>query len=71
VTPVADELLKSIGFQDRHPGANPVPPAAAQPALPPPDAGAPALPDPQLADGAARGIETQTGADGAIQQGVM
>jgi hypothetical protein len=65
VTPVADELLKSIGFQDRHPGANPVPPAAAQPALPPPDAGAPALPDPQLADGAATGIETP-GADGVV-----
>jgi hypothetical protein len=68
VTPVADELLKSAGFKDMHPGVPPVPPAAAAAQLPPPE---PTVPDPLLADGAAAGIQTATGADGAIQQGAM
>jgi hypothetical protein len=68
VTPVADELLKSAGFKDMHPGAVPVPPAAAAAQLPAPE---PTVPAPLLADGAAQGIQTATGADGAIQQGAM
>jgi hypothetical protein len=68
--PVADELLASVGFKDRHPAAaavgpglvpEPVAPAAdAEPVLP-------AEPQPQLGDGAATGIETP-GADGVVRQ---
>lgn len=59
VTPIADELLKSAGFQDKA-GAGVIDPAAAAGAVP----GAP-IPDPMQADGAMAGIETQR-ADGVI-----
>jgi hypothetical protein len=68
VAAVADELLASVGFKDKHPAA-----AAAGPALPAPvaagaDTGLPVEPQPQLADGAAAGIETPAG-DGVLQPG--
>jgi hypothetical protein len=65
VAAVADELLASVGFQDRNatPTPQPVVPAAAQPV---PEA----MPQPQLADGAAAGIETPAGNDG-VQPGAM
>jgi hypothetical protein len=63
ITPIADELLRSAGFQDKG-GAGVIDPAAAQGAQP-----GPAIPEPQQADGAMAGIETQA-ADG-LQPGVM
>jgi hypothetical protein len=62
VTPVADELLKSVGFHDRHPGA-PAVDGSAQPVEPVPAAtsGMPDDAQPQLAGGAAAGIETPAG----------
>jgi hypothetical protein len=59
--PVADELLASVGFDDRHPGAQPPPPVP-RPVIP-------QSPNPLLGDGAAAGIETPT-ADGIRQQEV-
>lgn len=65
VTPVADELLKSAGFVDANgaPGQPNIDPAAvpAEPAMP--AAQTSPMPDPQLAEGAAAGIQTQTGLD--------
>lgn len=64
VTPVADELLASVGFKDQHPNA-----AAMSPGVVPEPASAvpavPAVPEPQpqLGDGAATGIQTPA-ADG-------
>jgi hypothetical protein len=59
--PVADELLASVGFDDRHPGAQ-APPPVPRPVIP-------QSPNPLLGDGAAAGIETPT-ADGIRQQEV-
>lgn len=67
VTPVADELLKSVGFQDRHPGSPQVPNGAAQPEQQAIAPTPPGPPQPNLAGGAAAGIETPAG-DG-IQPG--
>jgi hypothetical protein len=71
VTPVADELLKSSGFKDMNgaPGAAPIDPAAV-PATYAPAMAAPAIPDAQLGDGAAAGIQTQTGIDNMQPQGI-
>jgi hypothetical protein len=72
VTNVADALLTSAGFVDKHPaaGAGPtgidqVPPV--QPVAPAAAGGMPGEPQPQLGDGAATGIETPA-ADGIVQQ---
>ena len=80
VVPVADEIGKSAGFKDEHPGAMPVPampaPAApAMPAQPPVDQGfgptdSP-MPEPQPAsplEGVQGGIQTPTGADNVNPQ---
>jgi hypothetical protein len=63
VAPMADELLKSVGFVDQHPGAAPMtpPPAGAMPGPIPPPQGA--------LVGHEAGIETPA-ADG-VPQGVM
>ena len=78
VVPVADEIAKSAGFKDEHPGSMPVP-AAVAPVAPDPAMAAPQLPvDPGLASpespmpepmpasplaGVQGGIQTPTGAD--------
>jgi hypothetical protein len=65
ITPIADELLKSVGFQDKNSAGQVI---DAQPAA----SAAPALPEPQQADGALAGhmagIETPA-PDGVIPQG--
>ena len=65
VTPIADELLKSAGFQDLG-GAPGVAGSAAVPAQQP----QPEFPDLQQADGLAAGIQTPA-PDGVIDQGTM
>jgi hypothetical protein len=59
--PVADQLLKSAGFEDRDGGAVAQQPAQAQPG--------PSVPEPLQADGAMRGIETM--APDGVAQGAM
>ncbi|MBC3906216.1 portal protein [Undibacterium umbellatum] len=60
VTPVADELLKSVGFRDQNPGMPQAPEMVPLPVDQPTQALPPA---PLQADGAATGIETMTPTD--------
>lgn len=60
VTPIADELLKSVGFKDQNPGM----PVQSEQAQVPIDESGQALPQQPLeGDGAATGIETMTPTD--------
>ena len=67
ITPVADELLKSVGFKDMN-GPGVIDPAA-MPAMQPPAAQPEPIPDMQQMDGAMTGSETMA-ADG-VQPGLM
>jgi hypothetical protein len=76
---LADQLLESVGFDDRSGNGTgavvpdqPAAPAsmALQPNGQPPGQGGGAIPEPQQADGGMQGIETP-GADGVIPQGAM
>ena len=64
VTPIADELLKSVGFVDMN-GAGVIDPNAVPQMQPMAAPQQQAMPQLQQADGAMRGIETQA-ADGVV-----
>lgn len=64
---VADQLLESVGFQDRSGQGTGAQVPGGAPALPAPQPAAP-IPEPQQADGGMQGIETAA-PDGVVQQG--